>query len=978
MWVQTKANEDAAPMSERFTLVLLTHEAKALVQRALRYYSSFACSILVLDSSEKADESLARQFPKVDYRHVPQFSRQDQQGKLTYGVGLVDTPYLAIASDTDFLIADGISAALAFLDAHPDYAVCHGYGLMYSARVLETSYYLRDRKGPEDFAAANGRERIMSFMGHYLSPFNAVTRTDVLRQWYSQLLPAVSAEWLDIGYAFFLLATAKARILPVPFIVREANRGGLERTARIQALLSSKDAGSLAQHQQFAEFLATLPHNCEGPDAQQMKQLALDSFAALAECLESGRSLKGVMIFRSTWSEVGKDPVRAFGSEQFVEMPFYNQPMFDLLTQIEFLVHAMPAGRLQLNELEGVLLKQEELLRVHSNDTARTLRSRLWEAMALNLFNFTVVKRLAESMRDTDEVEVFRELQEWAARLKALPATDSSALFANTQSGQLFSWLEGRGPKPGQFKSIAHLLGRRAGGPQFQILLLDLDADMIKLQATFDSLMANHCKAFKLVVLTTGDLPAMTTAQDTVHFVKVSQGNYIERLNQLVAQSTAHWVLLMEAGDQLTASGLLRASLELLGAEGIRAVAMDEVQRQADGTLRHVFRPGVNLDLLQSAPNLMARHWLLHREVLVQAGGFNREFARAVELDLVLRLIEDGGLAGLAHLAEPLLICQAAPAGENAEERQVLSRHLANRGYRAQVSSAQPGTYQIDYQHAERPLVSIILPSQDNFAELQRCLVSVLQRTRYQRYEVLIAENHSQNAELDSWLASLERQGERIRVLRSGQRVSTSALHNAACAEAKGEYLLLLSADAEVVNANWIDSLLNQVQRPEIGIVGARLVNERGMTTQAGLILGLNGQMGAAFAGEAKDAPGYMNSLWVEKNYSAVSGVCLMIAKALFEAVGGLDEEHFDQAFADVDLCLKVADAGYLTVLTPQAQVMHPGTLAQDPQALAALKDKWAARFAQDTAYNQNLALTGKGFALGTASRVDWQQLLGN
>ena len=176
-------------------------------------------------------------------------------------------------------------------------------------------------------------------------------------------------------------------------------------------------------------------------------------------------------------------------------------------------------------------------------------------------------------------------------------------MFANTQSGQLFSWLEGRGPKPGQFKSIAHLLGRRAGGPQFQILLLDLDADMIKLQATFDSLMANHCKAFKLVVLTTGDLPAMTTAQDTVHFVKVSQGNYIERLNQLVAQSTAHWVLLMEAGDQLTASGLLRASLELLGAEGIRAVAMDEVQRQADGTLRHVFRPGVNLDLLQSAPN---------------------------------------------------------------------------------------------------------------------------------------------------------------------------------------------------------------------------------------------------------------------------------------------------------------------------------------------------------------------------------------
>ncbi|RBJ80434.1 TIGR00180 family glycosyltransferase [Pseudomonas sp. MWU12-2534b] len=977
MWGEDKVmNNSATPMSERFTLVVMTHNRKAFLQRTLQYYSTYPCSILVLDSSLEANQALAERYPQVDYRHLPQFNYKGLQDKLTYGVNQVTTPYMVFAADDDFLIHDALTASVEFLEANPDYGVCHGYGMMYLARASETNFYRRDRRVMEDYASDDPEDRVMSFMGQFLPPFYAVTRTDLLRQWYNQLPPGVSFEWQEIGHSFYLLACAKARILPIPFAVREANYGVSDHDTDVLTVLAYQDARSMAQREAFAEFLASLPTGFSGRDPQQVKQIALDSFAALADCLLSRRSLKGAIIFRSAWVEVGAEPIRSFAPEQFVEMPFYNQPMFDLLTQFEFLMHAMPAGRVQLQELEGVLLRQEELMREHPNDTVQTLRSRLWEALTLNLFNRRVVKRLAESMRDSDEPDEARKLQAWAERLESVPGPDSLELLSATQSGRLLEWLQAREPQPAQLKAINAHLARHAGGPQVQILLLDLDADMVKLQATFDSLVASHFRAFKLVVLTTGDLPATTRAEDTLHFVKVTESNYVERLNQIVEQSRADWVLLAEAGDQFTRSGLLRASLELLGAEGIRAVAMDEVQRREDFTLSAVFRPGVNLDQLQSAPSLMARHWLLQREALQQVGGFSRDLKQALEFDLLLKLIQDGGLGGLAHLAEPLLICREPGRAAAAEEAQVLTRHLAARGYRAQVSSAQPGTYQIDYQHAERPLVSIILPSQDNFAELQRCLVSVLQRTRYQRYEVLIAENHSQNVALDSWLTSLENRGERIRVLRSGQRLSTSALHNLACQEARGEYLVLLSAEAEVVNANWLESLLNQAQRPEVGIVGAKLVNASAETTQAGLILGLNGHLGAAFAGEAKDAAGYMNSLWVEKNYSAVSGACLMIAKTLFEAVGGLDEEHFDQAFADVDLCLKVSEAGYLTVVTPQAQIQHPGTLAQDPQVAAALRDKWAARFAQDSAYNSNLSLSGKGFVLGAAATVDWLQML--
>jgi glycosyltransferase domain-containing protein len=978
MQVQNSAQNNVAPLSERFTVVVISHNRNAFLRRTLQYYSNYPCTILVLDSSVEGDEHMARDFPSVDYRHLPQYTYQGLQEKLTYGVNQVTTPYMVFAADDDFLLQDALTESVEFLEANPDYGLCHGYGMMYLARATEVNYYRRDQRVQEDYNSQQPEGRVMEFMGQFLPPFYAVTRTDLLQQWYSLLPPGTSFEWQEIGHAFYLLACSKARILPIPYAVREANYGASDHQTNVLTVLMYKDAKTVADREQFAQFLASIPTQFSASDSDpaRVKQIVLDSFTAMADCLLEGRSLRATLIFRSAWIEVGREPVRSFGPEQFVEMPFYNKPMFDLLTEFEFLLHAMPAGRLQLQELEGILLKQHELMRIQPNDNDRTIRARLWEALSLNRFNRSVVKRLIESLEGSEDQNEKLKLQAWATRLDSVPGQDDRTLFQNMPSGRLLDWIEARNPDTAQLSAISEHLARHNGGPQFGILLLDLDADMFKLQATFDSLVNGHCKAFKVVVFTTGDLPATTSVRDTVHFVKVTTANYVERINQIVAQWSVDWLLLAEAGDQLTPSGLLRASLELIGAESVRAVAMDEIQRQANGSLADVFRPGVNLDLLQTVPSLMARHWLIQRDVLAQARGFSTEYTQALEFDLLLRLIEDGGLGGLAHLAEPLLICNAPATEENVQERQVLSRHLTNRGYRGQVNSTLPQTWQIDYQHAQRPMVSIILQSQDNLEHLQRALVSVLQRTRYQRHEVLIADNHSQSPELAEWLSSLEGKGDRIRVVRSGQRLSASALNNFACAQAKGDYLVLLSAESEVINANWLDALLNQAQRPEVGIVGAKLMDIRGITTQAGLVLGLNGDIDSAFIGERKDAKGYLNGHQVEQNYSAVSGACLMIRKDLYEAVGGLDEEHFDEAFADVDLCLKVAEAGYLTVWTPQAQLLHPGVLPESTQARTALRDKWQSRFEQDSAYNQNLALTGKGFTLSEPSSVNWAQLL--
>lgn len=977
MQVKNTFQDNMEPLSERFTVVVISHNRSAFLRRTLHYYSSYPCSVLVLDSSVERDEQIALDFPSVDYRHLPQFTYKGLQDKLVYGVNQVKTPYMVFAADDDFLLHDALTESVEFLEANPDYGLCHGYGFMYVACATEVNYFRRDRKVHEDYNSELAEDRVIRFMDHFLPPFYAVTRTDLLQQWYSLLPPGTSFEWQEIGHTFYLLACAKARILPIPFAVRELNYGGSEHNTNVLTVLSYKDAKSVAEREQFAEFLASLPTPLREQAPGRVKQIALDSFAAMADCLLQGRSLKGTQIINSVWTQAGGEPVRSFGPQQFVEMPFYNQRVFDLLTEFEFLLHAMPAGRLQLQQLEGILVRQHELMRVQPNDNERTLRSRLWEAQGLYAFNRTVVKRLAESLKSSDEPEEAIKLQAWAERLDSVPGQQGRRLLENMHSGRLLNWLDARAPDTGQLKSIHARLAEHQGGPRFGILLLDLDADMFKLQATFDSLVNGHCKAFNVVVFTTGDLPATTTVRDTVHFVKVSTANYVERINQIIGQSAADWLVLAEAGDQFTACGLLRASLELIGAEGVRAVAMDEIQRKADGSLTDVFRPGVNLDLLQSVPSLMARHWLIRRDVLAQAGGFTAQYTQALEQDLLLRLIVDEGMAGLAHLAEPLLICNAPAEQENPQERQVLTRHLAARGYRAQVTSAQPLTYQIDYQHAERPLVSIILESRDNFEQVQQALVSVLQRTRYQCHEILIADNHSQSEALAQWLDSLEGKDDRIRILRSDRRLSASALYNWAAAQARGEYLVLLSAEVQVINANWLDSLLNQAQRPEVGIVGSKQMDMRGITTQAGLVLSPDGLVCSVYVGERKDAKGYLNGHLVEQNCSAVSGACLMIRKDLLEAVGGLDEGPFADAFADVDLCLKSADAGYLTVWTPQAQMLHPGTLPDAFGAADALRDKWPSRFEHDTMRNPNLTPTGTGFALGAPKTVNWARLIG-
>ncbi|WP_434772088.1 TIGR00180 family glycosyltransferase [Pseudomonas entomophila] len=960
-------------LRNRLTVVLITHNRPAFLRRTLHYYRDYPASLLVLDSSSQVDATLQADFPHVEYLHLPQFAYTGLQDKLAYGVERIKTPFMTFAADDDFLLFDGMTQSVAFLQAHPDYGVCHGYGMMYVGRGTEVQYFRRDKRVQEDYGSDDPARRLVDFMGQFLPPFYAVTRTDLIQQWYRLLPAGTSFEWQEIGHTFYLLTNAKARVLPIPYAVREANVGGSEHNTNVLTVLTYQDEAACREREQFAEFLASLPTGLAPLTLEQAKQVVLEAFQAMADGLLTGRALQGCMIVRSHWLLPTPEPTRAFGEQQFLEMPYYTKPMFDLLAAFEHLIHSLPCGRLQLRELEPILVRQRQLMQVQANDDERTLRARLWQALTLSPFNRQVVERLLASLEAVEDAEAV-SLRAWLARLEAVPSYDSQALLDALPSGRLLNWLERRVPSPAALERLRQRLAEADGGPSFGIVLLDLKNDPEGLQATFDSLMNGLCRRFKVVVLTAGEPPAQTQAGQTVHFVPVDARQPVARLNQAVAQLDTDWVVVADAGDRFTASGLLRASLELLGAEGVRAVAMDEVHVQADGRLTDVLRPGVNLDLLQGVPGLMARHWLLRRDLLLTMGGFDARWPQALEFDLLLRLIGAQGLAGLAHLAEPLLTCAAPTEEDEGQTRSVLAHALSQRGYDADVSSAAPGVHRIDYRHAQRPQVSILLHCHDNAVDVQRALLAVVQRTRYQQHEILIADNASQSTALREWLDALQAAGSRVRVVRSEQPVPSGALLERARQQARGEYLVVLSESVEVLNANWLEGLLNQALRPEVGAVGGLLLDTQGKVREAGLVLPEPSSLQAAFVGASRKESGYLRRLSVEHDVFAVSG-CLMVRAEAVQAVGGFDTQLTSVRAVQIELCPRLAAAGLLVVWTPQVQAID------HDDATGGLSSPWAevhlASIPHDPFHNANHGTGPTLFTVDPLAGVDWQALGG-
>lgn len=470
------------------------------------------------------------------------------------------------------------------------------------------------------------------------------------------------------------------------------------------------------------------------------------------------------------------------------------------------------------------------------------------------------------------------------------------------------------------------------------------------------------------------------------------QDDGLAQINELLPQlDGADWFYLLRAGDRLVAPALLIMAERIALTPALTCLYSDEGSLHQGESAKPAFKPDFNLDLMRSYP-YVGRALAFEREGFLARGGFDTTFSELAPHDVLWRMVEHDGTQAVGHIAEVLLESAfdlsewLAQPGVVENNPRLLEAHLQRLGIAHAIRSGSTELLnRVDYQHAERPLVSIIIVTKDQTAALQRCVESLLEKTTYTDYELLLVDNGSESVEARAWLTGMAQLGsERIRVLTYPQQGNAAAVRNFAVGQAHGDYILLLNPYAVITQADWLDELLNHAQRPEVGVVGALLFNPDGQVMSAGLILGLHGPAGVPFYGMSQQSAGYMFRLQVAQNLSAVGGDCLMIRKAVFDAVGGLDEQNLSQTFNDVDLCLRVGQDGYLVVWTPYARLAlgaRPAVVMQgDEQALCdqeteVFYKRWLPVVARDPAYNVNLSLQGLGgssFSLEPGLRTGW------
>ncbi|CAH0294563.1 glycosyl transferase family 2 [Pseudomonas koreensis] len=550
-------------------------------------------------------------------------------------------------------------------------------------------------------------------------------------------------------------------------------------------------------------------------------------------------------------------------------------------------------------------------------------------------------------------------------------------------------WLECRTLSDVQRRLLPDTLAEWPSTPRFVPIVIDEQGSPAALERTLESLAA-QIYAPELTLVLSSDCAEPVLHERVFHLPL--QEDYLQQINQLLPQlEGADWFYLLRAGDRLVAPALLMMAERIAFNSDLDCVYSDEGSLRAGESMEPAFKPDFNLDLMRTFP-YVGRALAFRRAAFLAMGGFDSTFTELAPHDMLWRMVEDQGTQVVGHLAEIAIESSfdlsqwlSLPAVKQTNPR-LLSAHLDRLGIAHDLRRGSVELLnRVDYRHARRPLVSIIISTRDQVAALQRCVESLLEKTVYSEYELLLVDNASETAEARAWLDGMAQLGsERVRVLSYPRLGNLAALRNFAVGQAKGEYVLLLNPYTVITQSDWLDELLNHAQRPEVGIVGAKLFNPDGHVLHAGLVLGLQGAAGLPFYGQAMQSSGYMFRLQAVQNLSAVGADCLMVRKSVYEAADGLDEQELPRTLHEVDLAMRVARQGYLVVWTPYATlalgaqpietVNNEETTSHSQQEETFYK-RWLPFIARDPAYNPNLALykhTGSSFTLEPGLRAGW------
>lgn len=433
-----------------------------------------------------------------------------------------------------------------------------------------------------------------------------------------------------------------------------------------------------------------------------------------------------------------------------------------------------------------------------------------------------------------------------------------------------------------------------------------------------------------------GEICKQYVANDSrVKYEKLEKNEGISgNTNACIDMATGNFIALFDHDDYLHPSVLFEC-MQAICREDADYVYTDEATFQGTNVFNIITRhckPDFALDNLR-ANNYICHFSVFKKTLLDEAGRFRSEYDGSQDHDLILRLTEKA--KNVYHIPKILYFWRSHPNSVaqdisaktyaiDAAKRAVES-HMERAGLKAEVESSKafPTIFKFKYELKETPKVSILIPNKDHLSDLKKCIESILNKSTYKDYEIIVIENNSIKTETFDYYKEIEKK-DNIRVVHYEGSFNYAKINNFGESFATGKYIIMLNNDTEVISEDWIEELLMYAQRDDVAVVGGKLYYEDDTIQHAGIVIGLGADRAAGHThyGCDKENVGYMGRLFYAQNVSAVTGACMMVRKSIYDDLGGLDEE-FTVAFNDVDFCLKARDKGYLNIFTPYCEMYH-------------------------------------------------------
>ncbi|MBD7910216.1 glycosyltransferase family 2 protein [Clostridium cibarium] len=409
----------------------------------------------------------------------------------------------------------------------------------------------------------------------------------------------------------------------------------------------------------------------------------------------------------------------------------------------------------------------------------------------------------------------------------------------------------------------------------------------------------------------------------------------------------------------------------------------DKINEKSDYRFDPHFKQDYAVDTFRSY-NYICHFSVFRKDLMDKISGFRDGFNGSQDYDIILRATEQ---AKNIHHIPKILYSWRVHSGSTAgnprnkmycydSAKKAIDEELVRKGIKGKTRDGKYiGTYEVDYEIIGNPKVSILIPTKDHIEDLNRTIVSVIEKTDYKNYEIIVIENNSEQKDTFEYYKEIQEKYENIKVVTWEKGFNYSAINNYGAQFATGDFILLLNNDVEVINKEWLTKMIGLAQREDVGCVGAKLYYPDNTIQHGGIIVGLGGAAAHAHRCFKRKEYGYFLRLGITHNLSAVTGACLLVKKSVFDEVGGLDET-FEVAYNDVDFCLRVLKTGRVNAWTPYAELYHYESKSrgkEDTEEKAARFkgefDRFRERYSDflekgDPYYNVNLTLDKEDFTL--------------